>query len=318
MKHFLSRFVPSLRPPLVVVAGSTASGKTSFSIQLAQQLIAQGQGIEIISADSRQIYRGMTNFTGAIRAEEMQGIVHHLVETVDPQDTKDADWFRTQAGSLIQQIRARGNLPIVVGGTGFWIQTLLFQDDYPAVPPNDELRQELSQCDIEQLHHRLQQLDPQRFAQIDTQNPRRLIRSIEIATALGHVPAMKYTAQNAHNIHLVYFDYPLELVRERINANVHQRFTAGLIAEAHDVYQQVTSQRFAELGLAYKYLPAHWAGELSVEELEQKTAIEEYRYAKRQKTFFKKMITRSRAKKYTITNQSQKDQIRNQLLRCLV
>lgn len=302
------------KPPLVIIAGSTASGKTSFSIDLALGLLDQGQGVEIISADSRQIYRGLSHFSGAVTDAQMQGVPHHLVACVDPSDAKNADWFAGRCREIIDKVHTRGGVPIVVGGTGFWIQSLLFQDDYPSVPPNPVMRSELELLDNEDLQQRLATLDPERFAGVDIHNRRRLIRSIEIASVLGHVPAMKFTPQNTYDISLVYFDYPLETLREKITANVQTRFANGLLQEAHTAARPLPVERRKELGLAYKYIDEYWAGSMSEDELQAKTTTEEYRYAKRQKTFFKKMLNRSRLRLWCITDQGHRAQVQQELL----
>ena len=302
------------KKPLIVIGGSTASGKTSCAIALAQGFEKKGKKAEIISADSRQIYKGIPLFSGAVTESEMENITHHLVGTEDPTLARSADWFRHETLQLIEQIHNRRNIPIIAGGSAFWIQSILFKDDYPQVETNETLREDLSRCSIPELQARLQVLDPKRFAQVDIENPRRLIRSIEIATALGSVPRMKFTPNNLWKATVIYFDLDKSILTDKIHANVENRYNQGLIEEAKHMRTLLTEKRFAELGLAYKYMDAFWRGELTEKELRKKTAIEEVRYAKRQKTFFKKMLTKLVCQVYVVRDFAMREKIINTTL----
>jgi len=309
ISQFIYRLKTWRKKPLVIIGGSTASGKTSCAIAIAQEFEKSGQKVEIISADSRQIYKGIPIFSGAVTEVEMSGITHHLVGTEDPAVVRSADWFRHEAMQLIEQIHNRGSIPVVAGGSAFWVQSLLFKDDYPQVDTNETLRKELELMTVSDLQARLQMLDPKRFASIDIENPRRLVRSIEIATALGYVPRMKFTPNTCWNTTLVYFDLDREVLVEKIKNNVKSRYNAGLIDEARVLSSALDQKRFVELGLAYKYMHSFWEGEMSEQELRDKTTTEEVRYAKRQKTFFKKILTMVWCRVHVIQNKEQRNRV---------
>ncbi len=305
-RHLWHRIRTIWKKPIIVIAGSTASGKTSASIYVAQSLQKQGVVCEIISADSRQIYRDIPVFSGAVSEEEMCGFTHHLVGTEAIDAKHSVRWFQKQCARLIDEIHSRGAIPIIAGGSAFWVQSVLFTSDYPQVLPNHDLRKQLENKTIPQLQEILQKLDPARFANIDIDNPRRLVRSIEIATEIGTVPKMKFTPAVQHDIHFIYFDLDKTVLQERITDNVNNRFDQGLIAEAKKVSKQLSKKQFIEMGLAYKYMYDFWNGEITEKELKSKTTTEEIRYAKRQKTFFEKIKNNFTGRVYVIANISQK------------
>lgn len=291
MFSFFSRIFSGSKKPLVLcIGGATATGKTGFSLELARVLKESGTSVEIISADSRQVYRDIPLFSGVGSEEERERVPHHLVAVEDPKTELSPAWFKDQASALIGEIHARNNVPLVVGGSGFWISSLLFEDDYPKVEPDWNLRQELEDKSPDELYGELEKLDPVRAKNIDRHNPRRLIRSIEIARALGHVPEMSFTPQSTYELGFVYIDMDKEEAKTRIEKNVHTRFEAGLIEEAEKLRATTPLARMKELGLAYKHIEAYWQGAMSKEELVEKTVLEEQRYAKRQRTFFIKLL----------------------------
>lgn len=297
-----------MRPPLLVIVGPTASGKSSLAVELALELARAGKKAEIISADSRQIYEAIPIFSGAISRENQKNITHHMLGSEDITDVCTAGWFRTQAQKLIRDIQSRGAVPIIVGGSGFWIQGVICEEEYPQVPPDQALRSKLETYSTQELQEELARLDLRRSEEIDIHNRRRLIRSIEIATALGEVPPMKHKLRSEWEAQIIYCNYPKEVNDERIRANVGARLEAGMIEEAKRVYEMVSAERFEELGLAYKHMQDYWSGEIDADELQERIAQEEIQYAKRQRTFFAKMIDRLAAASYTITKRSQRKQ----------
>jgi tRNA dimethylallyltransferase len=207
---------------------------------------------------------------------------------------------------LIREIHARGAVPIVVGGSGFWIQGLLCDEEYPEVVPDQELRDKLEQYTTEELQQELERLDARRSEEVDIHNRRRLIRSIEIATALGEVPPMKHKMRSEWEVQAIYCNYPKEVNDQRIRDNVAARIQAGMIEEAKAVYDSVSAERFEELGLAYKHLQAFWDNAINVEELQEHITREEIQYAKRQRTFLDKMFERIPLARYTITTRDER------------
>ena len=173
---------------VIVILGPTASGKSDVAIKLAQKYDG-----EIISADSRQIYRGMDIGTGKVTLAEQKMAVHHLLDVVSPNDEFNISHFKKLAGKMIDDILKRGKLPIICGGTGFWIKSVVDNVELPEVKPDLDLRKKLDKESAEKLFLILKKLDPERAKNIDAKNKVRLIRAIEIYKKLGKVPAIKDT-----------------------------------------------------------------------------------------------------------------------------
>ena len=170
------------KPKILVVVGPTASGKTGLAIELAKRFNG-----EVISADSRQVYRGLDIGTAKTTKEEMDGVPHHLIDVADPKEVYNASDFKQGAEAAIADIVARGKLPIVAGGTFFYVDILLGRVALPDVPPNEQLRKKLEEKSAAELYQELQAKDPRRAAEIDPQNKRRVIRALEIARELDYV-----------------------------------------------------------------------------------------------------------------------------------
>ncbi len=267
---------------LIVICGQTATGKSDFAVQVAKEI-----GGEIISADSRQVYTGLDIGAGKITKKEMQGIPHHMLDVVSPKKVFSVNDFKTQAQKKIQEIIDRGHMAIVCGGTGFYIDTLLGTIDLPEVPPNKELRKKLESKTKVQLLALLKKLDPKRAETIDQDNPVRLIRAIEIATALGSVPVLK--KKSPYDVLSVGLTLPDEILKEKIHNRLLSRMKDGMLKEAKNLHMKGLSwKRMRELGLEYRFLADHLTGKLPKEEMliQLETAI--WHYAKRQKTWFKR------------------------------
>ncbi|MCX6747919.1 MAG: tRNA (adenosine(37)-N6)-dimethylallyltransferase MiaA, partial [Candidatus Nomurabacteria bacterium] len=179
-----------MKPKVIVILGATSTGKSDLAVLLATTIFKKKA--EIISADSRQVYKGLDLGTGKITKKEMRGIPHHLLDVVNPKKTFTVTEFKKLADKKIKQILVRGNVPILCGGTGFYIDTVVNNVVFPEVPPNEELRKKLEQKNKEELFEILEKLDQQRAKDIkdknELNNKVRLIRAIEIATSLGNVP----------------------------------------------------------------------------------------------------------------------------------
>lgn len=271
-----------VNPKILAIVGPTASGKTSLSIALAQRFSG-----EVISADSRQVYRGLNLGTGKVTKEEMQDIPHHLLDVADPMTIYTASDFRRDGEKVIHEILRRKHLPIIAGGTFMYLDTLLGRIVLPEVPPNPALRAKLQSFDSLTLLEKLRALDPVRAETIDPDNPRRLIRAIEIATAIGHVPRQRVISP--YNV----LTLGLSLSREELHASIHDRLhtrlNTGMVTEVqHLLAQDITHQRLEDLGLEYRYLSRYLRGELSydtaISELETKIK----QFAKRQMTWLKR------------------------------
>jgi len=272
---------PQGKQKIVCIVGPTAVGKTALSIALAKAMSG-----EIISADSRQVYKGLDIGSGKVTLEEMEGVPHHLLDVADPKEVFSASNFVELGRKAIAQIAARGHVPIIAGGTGFYIDALVGKISPAGVPPNEALRAELEKLTLEELQKKLAALDPRRFETIEQKNPRRLVRAIEIATALGEVP--QATTDLLYDVLWLGITIPLPNLIERIETRLLARLNEGMLAEAKHLHQEGLSyERMEELGLEYRYMARHLSGEISYEEMVEQLKGEIIKYAKRQMTWFK-------------------------------
>lgn len=277
------------KPKIIVVLGPTAVGKSSLAVTLAKKFKG-----EIISADSRQIYKGLDIGTGKIKKSEMKGIPHYMLDVAKPQKIYTASDYKKDAQKAIGKIYEKNKTPIICGGTGFYIDTLIYDTSLPSVPPNTKLRKKLSKKSVEKLTEILRKIDPERALNIDVKNPRRLIRAIEIAEALGKVPKIK--KREKYDTLLIGLDMSDEKLKEKITIRLLERLPAGkagiregMIGEAKKLRKQGLSlKRMEELGLEYRFLAKFLKGEMTKEEMTEKLKTEIWKYAKRQRTWFKR------------------------------
>lgn len=285
-----------LKQKIVVVLGPTASGKSDLAVKLALRL-RSGQakkkfgisGAEIISADSRQVYRGLDIGTGKITKREMQGVPHHLLDVASPKTVFDVTRWKEKADHAIADIVARGKLPIVCGGTGLYITALVENITYPDVAPDWKLRKKLEKKTAGQLFAMLKKLDPVRAQTIDPRNPRRLIRAIEIVKHTKQaVPEKK--AEPIYDALLLGVKKSEKELKKRIYARLLSRMKKGMIAEAKKLHDQgVSWKRMNELGLEYRYLALYLQKKMTKQEMIDELDTKIGQYAKRQMTWFKKM-----------------------------
>ncbi len=271
-----------MKPKILVVCGPTATGKSDKAVEFALQ-----RNGEIISADSRQIYKGLDIGSGKITHEEMQGVPHHLLDVADPREVFSVEEFVEQGKRAIDKILERGKLPIICGGTGFYIDALVHDIHFPQVEPNESLRKELESLSVEDLQAKLQELDPERFEAIDIHNPVRVIRAIEIAEALGSVP--KLERNSIYDIEWIYLDFADEILKERIYKRLISRLEHGMLEEAKKLNSEGLSfERMKQLGLEYRYQAMHLLGEITYEEMVELLNTKIWQFTKRQRTWFKK------------------------------
>jgi tRNA dimethylallyltransferase len=270
------------KPKLIVVLGPTASGKSDVAVQIAKKFNG-----EIISADSRQVYRGMDIGTGKITKDEMQGIPHYLLDVSSPKKVFSVSEYRKFANKIIQKILSENKLPIICGGTGFYIDAAVSNAVFPEVPPNKKLRKELELKSLEELQKMIIELDPERAKRIEMKNKVRLVRAIEIATALGSVPQVKKS--DPYDTLYIGINWPKEKLHERIQTRLISRLKAGMIKEVENLYNDgVSWKRMHALGLEYRYVSLFLRGKLTEEEMIEKLSLEIRHYAKRQMTWFKR------------------------------
>ncbi|MFH0846295.1 MAG: tRNA (adenosine(37)-N6)-dimethylallyltransferase MiaA [Patescibacteria group bacterium] len=273
----------NLKSKIIVVLGPTASGKSDLAVDLALQFDG-----EIISADSRQVYKGLDIGSGKITKKEMKGIPHYLLDEVQPQRVFTAVQFKKKAEKIIKGILQRGKLPILAGGTGFYISAIVDNLDFPQVKENKELRKKLERLSVEELFEKLKKLDLVRAKNIDAKNPRRLVRAIEIATQLGQVPQLGNRVSKWEVLQIG-IKTDKEILKERIAKRFYKRVRAGIVAEAKKLHQKGLSyKRMNELGLAHKYIALYLQKKISQEEFIEQSIKEEQKYVKRQITWFKR------------------------------
>lgn len=268
----------------VVILGQTATGKSDFAVEMAKLF-----GGEIISADSRQVYKGMNLGTGKVTKREMKGIPHHMLDVVNPKKVFSVADYTKKAEKVIEKINKSGKLPIICGGTGFYIDSLISGQALPEVSPNIELRKQLASKSTEELFQILKKLDKSRSETIDRNNPVRLIRAIEVAKAIGKVPAL---SQNKNKYDVLYIGLKLEdeILKKNIYTRLLSRIKKGMITEVKNLHEKekVSWKRLGDLGLEYRYCTLYLQGKLTKEEMVEKLNTEIWHYAKRQKTWFKR------------------------------
>ena len=284
----------------IVIIGPTASGKSDLAILLAQKYNG-----EIISADSRQVYRGMDIGTGKVPRDTVgrhpkldlgsffsEGIRHHLLDVASPKRTYNVTHFVRDAKRAIADIRKRGKTPIICGGTGFWIQALIEDQPFPAVKPNPELRKKLEKFSAEELFAQLKEKDPVRAQSIDAQNKVRLIRALEIVEALGAVPPLP-KQQGVRSKEQVYVIITLnpsqEILYRNISVRLDKRLEQGMVAEVEKLRADGLSwKRLESFGLEYKYVALLLQKKITLDEMKERLEFEIRHYAKRQLTWLRR------------------------------
>lgn len=277
------------RKKVIAIVGPTAIGKSALAVRLARRFNG-----EVISADSRQVYRGLNIGTGKITRREMQGIPHYLLDVADPKKQFSVAEYQKLAQQKIKEILSRGKLPIICGGAGLYIDSLLNSTAFPQAPPNPKLRKRLEKKPAAELFALLKKLDPCRATTVDPNNPRRLIRAIEIARTTERTRNRERgtDAEGDRAYHVLWIG--LTAPREELKAKISMRLFARIrkyrmIQEVQQLHQKGLSwKRTEELGLEYRYISRYLREMLTKEETLAKLQTEIYRYAKRQMTWFKR------------------------------
>ncbi len=271
------------KPKVIAIVGPTASGKTSLSIKIATQFSG-----EVISADSRQVYQGLDIGSGKVTKDEMQGIPHHLLDIVNLDAVYSGADFVRDANVAIADIVARGKVPIITGGTFFYISLLQGKMQPAPVLPNPKLRESLDLLTTEALYERVQEADPRRARTIDQQNRRRLIRTLEIIDVLGVVPEPA-PVESLYDWLSIGIDIPQSELHQNIHTRLHQRLEHGMVEEVNGLLAAgVAPERLLNLGLEYRYLTLYLQGEISYEEMVREIEFKSRQFAKRQLTWLKR------------------------------
>jgi len=328
-------------PNVIVIMGPTASGKSGVAIEIAKKWRG-----EIISADSRQVYRGLNLGSGKVTGSQKpvilseiesrqkrdeieskdlsikqenifisEGIIHHLIDVTNPMEDFNISHFKTLANKAIEKILAKGKLPIICGGTGFWIDAVVENTKIPEVAPNPELRKKLEIKSVEELFAELQKMDPYRAQNIDSKNKVRLVRALEICEKLGTVPKTQTSKchsgldpestqipesspgqalnQVQDDNRYKFLQIGIKTNREELNAKIQKRlddrFSEDMIKEVRDLHEKGVSWEWMErIGLEYRWISRFLQNKISEKEMKEKLYFDIIHYAKRQMTWLKR------------------------------
>ena len=281
-----------MKKPLIVLTGPTAVGKTKLSIALAKAVNG-----EIISADSMQVYKYMDIGSAKIREEEMQGISHYLVDELLPEEEFHIVRFQQMAKTAMEEIYAKGKIPILVGGTGFYIQAVTRDIDFTEAEQDDGYRKELealaSEKGNEYLHRMLEKVDPKSAEEIHANNVKRVIRALEFYHQ-NHTPISSHNQEQKEHTspyNLVYFvlNAPRELLYERIDKRVDEMLEEGLVDEVRRLKEMGYHKGMVSMqGLGYKEILSYLEGEYPLEEAVRILKRDTRHFAKRQLTWFRR------------------------------
>lgn len=281
-----------MKPKVVVIVGPTASGKTALSIELAKKING-----EIISSDSMQIYKDMDIGTAKVTKEEMQGIKHYLVDFVSPDTRYTVSDFKRDSENAIKEIFAKGKVPIVVGGTGLYVNSLIYGIEYQDMEFDEIYRDELMEIakteeGLKNLYEQASKIDPEATEKISSNDKKRIVRILEIYKATGKTKTQQEILSRQKGVDYDFKVFGITMERsklyERINLRVDMMLEQGLENEVKELISKYTQFPTAMQGLGYKEVVEYFNGKISHEEMIEKIKQESRRYAKRQLTWFRK------------------------------
>ena len=280
---------------LVVIVGPNASGKSDLAVKLAKKFNG-----EVVSADSRQVYKGMDIGTGKVPRDKLkikneklkiylhQGIPHHLLDVASPKRRFSVAQYQKKAIEAIRKIQKKGKLPILCGGTGFYVQAVVDGLVFPKVKPDWKLRKKLEQKSAKGLYEYLKKLDPERAKTIEKDNKRRLIRAIEIVLKTGK-PVPKLKKQKLFDVLMIGIKRDKKELKERIRKRLLKRLKQGMIEEVKKLKESGLSwKRLEEFGLEYRWIARYLQGKIDYQEMIKKLQKDIEDFAKRQMTWFKR------------------------------
>jgi tRNA dimethylallyltransferase len=280
---------------IIVILGPTASGKSDLAVKIALWLSSKEikkkfaiEGGEIISADSRQVYRGMDIGTGKITKEEMKGIPHHLLDVASPKRNFTVAQFVNLAKKAISKIFKKKKIPIICGGTWFYIYALVDGYAFPRVKPDWRLRKELERKSEKELFEELKKLDPERAKTIDPHNKRRLIRAIEIVKKIGKVPPLKKQPL-PYPVLFLGIEKNFSELKKLIEKRLLKRLKQGMIKEVNKLRESgVSWKKLESFGLEYEWIAKYLQGKVEKKEMIKKLQKDIEKFAKKQIKVFKK------------------------------
>ena len=279
------------KPKVIVICGPTASGKTTLSIQLAQKING-----EIISSDSMQIYKDMNIGTAKPDQQEMQGIKHYLLDFVEPNQRYSVADYKKDAENAIEDILQKGKVPIIVGGTGLYVDSLIYGIEYPNIEFDENYRKKLEKRaekeGLEKLYEKAKKIDPQAMKKISSNDQKRILRVLEIYNATGKTKTEQEIESRKNEVKYDYRVFAINMDREklydRINKRVDIMIQKGLIEEVENLLKKYNEFPTAMQGLGYKEVVEYIQGKVLKEDMIENIKRESRRYAKRQITWFKK------------------------------
>ena len=278
-----------MKEKVIVIVGPTAVGKTELSLNLAKDLNG-----EIISGDSMQVYKELDIGTDKVTLKEREMVNHHLIDIIDMTEDFTVSDFQSKARNLIKEINGRGKIPIIVGGSGLYIQSVLYDYQFPAQARDEAITKDLeNQIDthgIEPLYNKLKEIDPEQAKKIHPNNHRRVVRALEIYKTTGLTMSEIQARQKVTSLYDVIFiglEMEREILYERINYRVDTMIQNGLIAEVSKVLEKAGADSQSMSGIGYKEFIPYFNGDLSLNECIENLKRNSRRYAKRQYTWFK-------------------------------
>jgi tRNA dimethylallyltransferase len=272
-----------MKPKIIVVLGPTATGKSDLAVNIAQKYNG-----EIISADSRQVYKGMDLGSGKITKKEMLGIPHHLLDIIKPSTFFSMAKYKELANKKIKEIILKGKTPIICGGTGYYIDSVVKNITIPEVKLNLKYRKELEKKSTEKLFELLKKISPERAKTIDKKNKVRLIRALEIAKELGSVPEI-IEKPSEYDYIFIGLDTKDQILKDRIALRLTKRIKLGMIKEIQRIHNEGTTwKRLESFGLEYKNTALFLQNKITKEEMIDNLNREIWQFVKRQRTWFKR------------------------------
>ncbi len=277
------------KPKIIVVLGPTSSGKSELAVKIARKFNG-----EIISADSRQVYKNMDIGSGKITRKEMMSVPHHLLNVASPKQTFSVSKYQKLAKKSLERIIKKSKLPIICGGTGLYIDAVIYDYKFPEIPPNQKLRQKLEKLKTEKLFEKLRKLDPRRTENIDKHNRRRLIRALEIVlTTKKPVPPLAIqldSKRSKFQILKIGIQKTSEQLKKLIQKRMEKRLEQGMIAEVKNLREKsgLSWKKLDSFGLEYRFISRYLHRLISRQEMIELIFKESYKYAKRQMTWFKR------------------------------
>ncbi|MDD4803681.1 MAG: tRNA (adenosine(37)-N6)-dimethylallyltransferase MiaA [Candidatus Pacebacteria bacterium] len=279
------------KPKIIVVLGPTATGKSDLAVNIAKKLGRTkmgGYNGEIISADSRQVFKGMDLGSGKITKKEMLGIPHHLLDIVKPSTFFSMAKYKELADKKIKEIISKGKTPIICGGTGYYIDSVVKNIVLPEVKLNLKYRKELEKKSTEKLFELLKKLSPERAKTIDKNNKVRLMRALEIAKELGSVPVV-IEKPSEYDFIFIGLDTKDQILKDRIALRLIKRIKIGMIKEIQRIHDEGTTwKRLESFGLEYKNTALFLQNKITKEEMIDNLNREIWQFVKRQRTWFKR------------------------------